>query len=565
MAGFLSVLGAIVCGLSLPGLLRHGIDALSDPARLDGVIVGKWAALYLVVGVLTTGFAIAMRRLLLGLSHWVEADIRRDIFTHLTRLDADYYQRERTGDLMTKMGSDLGAVREFIGQGLLQGSRIVVGFPLAFYIMATIDVRLTLALALLIPVISVVFFFVMKQIRKHYDRVQDQFSTITAFAQETFSGFRTVKGFGIEDRQRERFAELNREYIRRNLTLARIEEPLWPFMMLMFAVAQILLLWIGGREIIRGGMTLGQFVQFQQCMMFLHWPMIALGWTTNLVQRGVASWKRIRTILEAEPGIRDGDATDPRLTAANGPIEFRGVTLRRDGRALLDDLRLVIPEGQCLAITGPTGSGKTLLAGLIVRMMDPTEGCVLIGGRDVRAYPLDRLRREIGVAPQEPFLFSDTLANNLAFGLSETREADVLRAADIAHLRGEVERFPQRFDTLLGERGITLSGGQRQRTAIGRALTRRPRILILDDVFSAVDTQTEARILEKLLPELRGRTTILISHRVSTLRHADRILVLDRGRVVQDGTHAELCRQPGYYRELDEVQRLEARLEEPAG
>jgi ATP-binding cassette subfamily B protein len=297
-------------------------------------------------------------------------------------------------------------------------------------------------------------------------------------------------------------------------------------------------------------------------MMFLHWPMLALGWTTNLIQRGIASWKRIRSILDAVPTIRDGARTDPALEQARGPIEFRGVSLARGERTLLDRIDLTIPAGQCLGITGPTGSGKTLLASLIVRMMDPTDGAVLIGGRDVRDYPVDALRRRIGVAPQEPFLFSDTLANNIALGLAETREADVHHAAEIAHLRPDVEQFPKRFETILGERGVTLSGGQRQRAAIGRALARRPDILILDDVFSAVDTQTEARIMEKLLPTLRGRTSILISHRVSTLRCADRILVLDGGRITQDGRHEDLVGADGYYRELDELQRLEAQLED---
>jgi ATP-binding cassette, subfamily B, multidrug efflux pump len=332
--------------------------------------------------------------------------------------------------------------------------------------------------------------------------------------------------------------------------------------MLMFALSQILLLWIGGRQIVRGELTLGQFVQIQQNMVFLQWPMLALGWTTNLVQRGLASWKRIRLILDSTPDIRDGDQTDRSLAEARGDIEFLHVSLRRGERTLLRDLNLVIPEGQCLALTGPTGSGKTLLVSLIVRLLDASEGSVVLGGRDVRAYPLDVLRRGIGVAPQEPFLFSDTLANNLAFGLAEADAAEVIRAAEIARLRPDVDGFPQRFETLLGERGVTLSGGQRQRTAIGRALARRPRILILDDVFSAVDTQTEAAILDRLRPELRGRTSILISHRVSTLRTADRIIVLEAGRILQDGTHAELVQQPGYYRELDEVQRLAARLEE---
>ncbi len=563
-AGFACVVGVITGSMTLPYILRRGIDDMGQIANAwPGVL--HWAVLYFLIGMLTMGFAIGMRRLLLGVASRVESDIRRDVFAHLTTLDADYYQKERTGDLMTKMTSDLSAVSDFIGQGLLQGSRIALGFPAAFAVMLSIDAKMTGALAVLIPVISIVFFILIRLIRQNYDRVQDQFSLITAFAQENFAGFRTVKGFGMEARQREQFRKLNTEYVRRNMTLAKIEEPVWPFMIFMFAIAQILLLWLGGRRIVAGHMTIGEFVQFQQSMMFLNWPMLALGWTVNLLQRGLASWTRIRTILDARPDVRDEARAEDREMVARGAIEFRGVALARDGRELLREVNLVIPEGQCLAITGPTGSGKSLLVSLVARLRDPSSGAVLIGGRDTREYPLAALRRDIGFAPQEPFLFSDTLANNIALGLAETREADVIRAAEIAYLQADVRQFPDRYETVLGERGVTLSGGQRQRAAIGRALARKPSILILDDVLSAVDTQTESKILERLLPELKGRTTIFISHRVSTLRCADRIVVMDDGRIAQDGTHEELTARPGYYRELDEFQRLEAGLQDATG
>jgi ATP-binding cassette subfamily B multidrug efflux pump len=569
--GFVCVAGYIGASLWTPSLIGRAIDALQDPSSTARTFVGIMG-LYLATALAAFLVSIGMRRLMLGLANRVEHDIRRDIFAHLTGMDLAFFQRERTGDLMTKMTSDLSAVREMIGQGLLQGARMAIGFPLAFGIMFATNVQLALVVTALLPLVSLLFFFLIRWIHTYYDACQDQFSTISNFAQETFAGIRTIKGFALEPRQRDEFRQHNEEYIRRNMTLTRIEEPVWPFMMLLYWFAAMLLLLVAGHQIIDGTLKLSVFVKFQFYLLFLQWPMLALGWTANLFQRGRTSWARIRTILEAEPGIKpQGESytlQEEKDQTWNSHIAFRDVCLRLNDRTLLDHINLEIPPGQCLAITGPTGSGKTLLISLLVRLMDVSEGSVRIGDRDVRSIPLDQLRRNVGLAPQEPFLFSDTLANNLALGLDpvddalKQHEERIVRAATIARLSDEVERFPDHYRTLLGERGVTLSGGQRQRTAIGRALAREPQLLILDDVFSAVDTQTESRILEQLLPVLHGRTSILISHRVSTLRHADRIIVLNEGRIVQDGTHAELVRQPGYYRELDEVQRLESKLEE---
>jgi ATP-binding cassette subfamily B multidrug efflux pump len=510
----------------------------------------------------------------------VEFDIRRDVFAHLTKMDYGFFQRERTGDIMTKMSSDLFSVKDMVGQGLLQGSRILIGFPLAFGIMFSLNYELALIVMGIIPVISIVFFVLIRMIRSRYDAVQDQFSTISNFSQENFGGFRTVKGFGIEERMKERFRELNDTFIQLNMKLTRVEEPVWPFMVFMFGVGSLLLLLAGGRRVVTGELSLGDYVKFNQYLLILQWPMLALGWTSNLFQRGIASWKRIRTILDARPDIRDGAHTDRQLRLVQGDINLHGVSFSAGERDLLKNLDLCIPSGQVLGITGPTGSGKTLLVSLLCRLIDPTAGRIIIGEHDIRSFPLAILRQQIGLAPQEAFLFSDTLANNIALGLpdpeaglgvppsrasniadAQPREEKVLWAAGVAHLRDDVDRFPEKFETMLGERGVTLSGGQRQRTAISRALALEPRVLILDDVFSAVDTQTEAKILGQLLPVLRQRTAILVSHRVSTLKHADRIIVMEDGNITQDGTHAELIATPGYYREQDEMQRLEARLE----
>jgi len=570
LIGFACVLGAIVLGLTVPYVLRLAIDWLQSGDRGRDELI-RLILFFFLASALASLFSILMRRILLGLAQRVEYDIREKVFAHLTGMDHGFFQRERTGDIMTKMSSDLFSVKEMIGQGLLQGSRILIGFPLAFGIMFTINVALALTIMAIIPVISIVFFVVIRLIRKRYDAAQEQFSEITSFCQENFAGFRTVKGFGIEDRMRARFRELNLRYIDLSMRLTRIEEPVWPFMVFMFGIGTLLLLLAGGRQVIDGTLTLGEFVQFNQYLLYLQWPMLALGWTSNLFQRGMASWKRLRMILDAQPSVCDGARTDAALVSVGGDILIERVNYAVEQRHLLQDINLIIPRGQVLAITGPTGSGKTLLVSSICRLIDPTSGIVRIGGRDLRDYPLAVLRSGIGLAPQEAFLFSDTLANNIALGLSATGTADpqahphedkVLWAAGIAHLRDDVNTFPDKFKTMLGERGVTLSGGQRQRTAISRALALDPAILILDDVFSAVDTQTESRILAALLPVLRQRTAILVSHRVSTLKHADRIIVMDEGRIVQDGRHDELVAQPGYYREQDEMQRLEARLED---
>jgi len=565
VAGFFSVIAAIAATMYAPQVLGDIVDAM-EQGTLDRSGLLRMTGLLLGVSLLASLFSIFMRRILLGLAQRVEHDLRRDVFAHLTRMDHGFYQRERTGDIMTKMSSDLFSVKDMIGQGLLQGSRIVIGFPVAFGIMFSLDAGLALVVMAIIPVISIVFFILIRMIRSRYDEVQEQFSTISNFCQENFGGFRTVKGFGIEERMKDRFRALNETFIRLNMRLTRVEEPVWPFMVFMFSMGTLLLLLAGGRRVVEGSLSLGDFVKFNQYLVILHWPMLALGWTSNLFQRGIASWRRVRTIFDARPDIRDGVLTDPRLHLVPGEIRMAGVRYAAGGRDLLRDIDLVVPAGQVLGITGPTGSGKTLLISLLCRLIDPAEGRITFGGHDIKAFPLSVLRQRIGLAPQEAFLFSDTLANNIAFGLETApddgaREEKVLWAAGIAHLREDVERFPLKFGTMLGERGVTLSGGQRQRTAISRALALDPVVLILDDVFSAVDTQTEARILAGLLPVLRQRTAILVSHRVSTLKHCDRILVVEDGRITQDGSHAELAARPGYYREQDEMQRLEARLE----
>ncbi len=560
LLGILLVFASVAITVSVPFITQVAVDTIRSGDFTIPQLLG-YSGLYLLAAAVAGLAALFMRRVLLSLSHQIEFEIRRDVFDHLTQLDHEFYSRERTGDLMTKMTSDLSSVREFVGQGLLQGARTTLGFTMAFGVMFTINAQMAWVMLILLPCISLLFFALLSLIRARYEASQEQFSIISNFAQENFGGVRTVKGFGIEQRQEGLFGKLNEEYIDRKMSLSRVERPLWPMMTFLFSLGVVLLLLVGGRQVIDGHMTIGQFVQFTQYLFILQWPMLALGWTVNLFQRGRASWKRIQSITETRPSIRDDDRTDASAQPDGGGIRFEDVGLVMGDTRVLEGINLEIPDGATIGITGPTGSGKTLLAWLIPRIIEPRAGRVLVDGHDVRTVPLERLRRHIGVAPQEPFLFSDTLANNIALGLPETNEEKIVWAADIAQLSPDVDYFPGGYETVLGERGVTLSGGQRQRTAISRAIAKKPPILILDDVFSAIDTQTEANILQRLRPVLEKRTSILISHRVSTLRHADFIVVLENGHITQKGSHDELVRQPGYYRDLDEVQRLEARLE----
>ncbi len=556
-AGAALVAGTVAVQLGLPFIVRRIVDALAEGTLTRTALargVGLYAALLLPAAVVSYW----MRRLPLSTAHAIEYRLRRDLFAHLVRLDQGFARRQRIGDLMTRMSSDLTVVRDALGHGLLHSTRAVVALVLGCAVLLRLHAGLAWTLLAMWIGMTLSCFGLMGLIRRRHRRLQERVSDLGHTVEETVAGIRTIKGYALEDQRRARFAAENRGLLRRAMALSYASEPIWPLFAGWFSAQMVFVLVYGGRLVLRDALSLGDLVLVTQYLLFMQWPLLSLGWIAGLLQRSRTSWARVREILDTRPAIADGPATDPTVATLRGDLAFRGVRLRIDGRPVLDGIDLDIPAGTSLGITGPTGSGKTLLVSLVARLLDPDEGEVRIDGRPLPCIPLDVLRRHVGMAQQEPVLFSDTLLRNLGFGLDRDAEDVVHWAAHVAHLEADIERFPERYATRVGERGVTLSGGQRQRASLGRALARRPAILVLDDVLASVDTQTEAAILGKLAPVVRRRTTLLVSHRLSTLHWADRIVVLDAGRIVQQGTHAELAACPGYYADTLRLQQLEA-------
>jgi ATP-binding cassette subfamily B protein len=558
-----------------PLIIRRAIDDLNLGVTRHKLLT--YSLLLLAVAGVKAIFQYLTRWILIGISREIEFDLRNDLFTHLERLSYSFYQRTRTGDIMARATNDLNAVRMLVGPGIMYTANTIVFTAGALVFMMSISPKLTLFAFAPLPIFSIVVQYFGARIHERFERIQAMFSDISARAQENFSGARLIRAYVQEEAEIESFERDNTEYIGRSLKLVRLMGMLWPTLETLLGVAVVIVLWVGGREVLQHRITVGSFVAFNTYMMQLTWPIIALGWVINIFQRGTASVLRIHNILSEQPEI-----TDAAVSAANAPrdvqgdIEFRNLTFhygntivaaeRGDGRAhgdeeVLQGVSLHVPAGTSLAIVGPTGSGKSTLVSLIPRIYDAEPGMVLIDGRSIREFPLAVLRRNIGFVPQETFLFSDTIRENIAFGAENATDDDVRRAAEAASIAAEIEGFPDGYNTLVGERGLTLSGGQKQRAAIARAVIRSPRILILDDALASVDTQTEDRILNHLREIMQGRTTIFISHRVSTVRNADRIAVLHDGQIVEYGTHEELIERDGYYTELYNKQLLEEELE----
>ncbi|HZP17149.1 MAG TPA: ABC transporter ATP-binding protein [Terriglobales bacterium] len=545
-----------------PLVIRRAINDLRTGPVTPHILLVN-ALLLVAVAVAKGIFQFLTRWIVIGVSREIEFDLRNDLFQHLEGLSYSFYQRTRTGDIMARATNDLNAVRMLLGPAIMYSANTIVFTAGALAFMVAISPRLTLYAFLPLPIVSIVIQYFGRRIHERFERIQAMFSEISARAQETFSGVRVIRAYVQEDPEIAGFERSNKEYITRSLKLVRLMGMLWPTLETMLGLAIVLVLWLGGREVLYGRINVGDFVAFNTYMVQLTWPVIALGWVINIFQRGTASLGRIHQLMTERPEITDTPAiVAPAQKELLGEIEFRDLNFAYDGTPVLRGINLTVPAGSSLAIVGPTGSGKTTLVSLVPRIYDAAPGSVLIDGRPVREYPLAALRRNIGFVPQETFLFSETIRENIAFGVENASDEEVRWAAAAANIAAEIESFPDRYHTLVGERGITLSGGQKQRTAIARALIRNPRILILDDALSSVDTQTEDKILNHLREVMQGRTTIFISHRVSTVRNADRIAVLHGGRIVELGAHDELLARNGYYTDLYNKQLLEEELAE---
>jgi ATP-binding cassette, subfamily B, multidrug efflux pump len=549
----------------IPAVIGHAIDDLQHGLTESKIVYHTLRLL--LIAVLSAVFLYITRQVIIGASREIEFDLRNDLFANLERQSPSFYHTHRTGDIMARTTNDLNAVRQLLGPAIMYSANTIVFTAAALPFMYRISPKLTFFAFVPLPIASVLVQYFGNRIHRRFERIQAMFSDISAKAQENFSGARLIRAFAQEEAEIASFETANLEYIKRSLHLVRLMAMLWPTLEFVLGLSLMITLLVGGHEVVAHRISVGQFTAFNVYMVQLTWPMIAVGWVVNLFQRGTASVVRIDELLKQQPAITDQDVSPEQVIRFKndeeiaGDIEFRNLSFAyTPGNDVLHDISLKVPAGTSLAIVGPTGSGKSTLVNLIPRLIEAAPGAVLIDGLPIRNYPLANVRQQIGFVPQETFLFSDTIRHNISFGAPDASAEQVEQAATVAHIATEILEFPRGFDTMVGERGVTLSGGQKQRTSIARAVIRNPRILILDDALASVDTYTEERILSGLRQVMQGRTTIFISHRISTARNADQIAVLVSGRIAELGTHDQLIARNGYYTSLFEKQRLEEEL-----
>ena len=546
----------------VPLFLKDAINGLQTTITTDKLL--NYGLLIIGVSALAGLFRFLIRESIIVVSREIEFDLRRDFWKHIQYLPLRYFQNNSTGNIMAHATNDISAVRMFLGPAVMYSLDTVVRLTIVIGIMLSLNPSLTFYSLLPLPLLSYLVYKVGKIIHVKFTKIQEKFSELTTKAQENFSGIRVIKSYVREENEINKFNEISKDYLKKNMNLVKTQALLFPLLFLITGFSIIIVIWAGGIKIINNEINLGEFTAFIVYLGILIWPIIAFGWVINIIQQGEASMKRLNKIYAEPFEITDSDKTDFSINGLKGDIEFRNVSFRYGKHLpkILNGINLTIPQGSTLAVMGYTGSGKTSFINLIPRLYDCTNGEIVIGGKNIKEIPLQILRNNISLVQQEAFLFSDTIKNNIAYGLDKYDEDKIINAAKIAHLEEEIRSFPKGYETIMGERGITLSGGQKQRVSLARSLAKDPQVLILDDSFSAVDTHTEEEILKNLEEQSKNITKIIISHRISTVKNADKIIVLDNAKIVEEGTHEQLVAQGGIYSELHYKQLLEKELEE---